>query len=168
MNNNFNKDEIVIMRRKNKRTGKTEERQYPIVGGRLRLFHEDLENRESVKERWGVKTEIQKYENDVAVVTAVVTIEGNQFTGIGMASKQRDSMIFPAILEMAETRAIARALRFAGYGVEYTGWTRACEIPGGTSRKQTACQTGTQARAPGPGKPIIETPGMGCRGQFFR
>jgi hypothetical protein len=27
-----------------------------------------------------------------------------------------------AILELAETRAIARALRFAGYGVEYTGF----------------------------------------------
>jgi hypothetical protein len=30
-------------------------------------------------------------------------------------------------LELAETRAIARALRFAGYGVEYTGFE---EMPG--------------------------------------
>ena len=36
-----------------------------------------------------------------------------------MASVQRDEKIAPAILELAETRAIARALRFAGYGVEY-------------------------------------------------
>jgi hypothetical protein len=41
------------------------------------------------------------------------------FPGIGMASVERDHAIAPAILELAETRAIARALRFAGYGVEY-------------------------------------------------
>ena len=36
-----------------------------------------------------------------------------------MASIERDSEIAPAVLELAETRAIARSLRFAGYGVEY-------------------------------------------------
>jgi len=36
-----------------------------------------------------------------------------------MASVERDHTIAPAILELAETRAIARSLRFAGYGVEY-------------------------------------------------
>ena len=36
-----------------------------------------------------------------------------------MASSERDQEIAPAILELAETRAIARSLRFAGYGVEY-------------------------------------------------
>jgi hypothetical protein len=33
--------------------------------------------------------------------------------------RERDSSIAPAVLELAETRAIARSLRFAGYGVEY-------------------------------------------------
>jgi hypothetical protein len=41
------------------------------------------------------------------------------FPGIGMASVERDHTIAPAILELAETRSIARFLRFAGYGVEY-------------------------------------------------
>ena len=36
-----------------------------------------------------------------------------------MSSTERDDKITPAILELAETRAIARSLRFAGYGVEY-------------------------------------------------
>ena len=36
-----------------------------------------------------------------------------------MASVARDNTIAPAILELAETRAIARSLRFAGFGVEY-------------------------------------------------
>jgi hypothetical protein len=31
-------------------------------------------------------------------------------------------MLANALVELAETRAIARALRFAGYGVEYTGF----------------------------------------------
>ena len=36
-----------------------------------------------------------------------------------MASLERDEKIAPAILELAESRAIARSLRFAGIGVEY-------------------------------------------------
>jgi hypothetical protein len=36
-----------------------------------------------------------------------------------MASIERDREIAPAILELAETRAIARSLRWASYGLEY-------------------------------------------------
>jgi len=53
------------------------------------------------------------------VVKALTTTEKGSFTGIGMASMERDQRIAPAILELAETRAIARSLRFAGYGVEF-------------------------------------------------
>ncbi len=35
-----------------------------------------------------------------------------------MASVQRDEKIAPAILELAETHSITRALRFAGFGME--------------------------------------------------
>jgi hypothetical protein len=118
MNSNFNKDEIVEFERYNKKLKKNVITKFPVVGGRLRLFHEDSELEEG---KSGIQCEIIRYENDVAVIQAVVNLNGCLFTGIGMASKSRDSMIFPAILEMAETRAIARALRFAGYGVEYTG-----------------------------------------------
>ena len=45
-------------------------------------------------------------------------MKGN-FPGLGMSSVDRDHSIAPAILELAETRAIARSLRFAGHGVEY-------------------------------------------------
>jgi len=56
----------------------------------------------------------------VAVVKAVCTTTKGCFCGMGMASVERDAKIAPAILELAETRAIARSLRFAGYGVEFS------------------------------------------------
>jgi hypothetical protein len=118
MNSNFNKDEIVEFERWNKKLKKNVITKFPVVGGRLRLYHEDLD---PDRTGGGIETTIHSYENDTAVVQASVNLNGSRYSGIGMASKSRDSMIFPAILEMAETRAIARALRFAGYGVEYTG-----------------------------------------------
>ena len=125
MNNNFNPGEIVRLERYNKKLKKNVVTEFPVVGGRLRLFHEDLQTF-AMKSADGstpgsIQCEVIQYKDDVAVVQATVTISGAKFTGIGMSSKARDTLIYPAILEMAETRAIARALRFAGYGVEYTG-----------------------------------------------
>jgi hypothetical protein len=111
-NNLFREDEIVIMSHVDKRTGEVVTRPYPKVGGRLRLAHEENEN-------LNISTEIIRYENDVAVVRALATTKKGYFNGLGMASLERDQQIAPAILELAETRAIARSLRFAGYGVEY-------------------------------------------------
>jgi hypothetical protein len=121
MNSNFKPEEIVKFERYNKKLKKNVETSFPIVGGRLRLFHEDLAKSDSSQVAGGIDIEIIDRDREYALVKARVCIDGNAFTGIGMASKSRDSMIFPAIMEMAETRAIARALRFAGYGVEYTG-----------------------------------------------
>ena len=120
MNSDFKENEIVRFERYDKKKKQNVIIEYPVVGGRLRLFHEDVLKGRDEKPR-GIECSLVKYEGDVAVMQATVTIDGNRFTGIGMSSKSRDSLIFPAILEMAETRAIARALRFAGYGVEYTG-----------------------------------------------
>jgi len=119
MNSNFTEKEIVKFERYNKKLGKNVIVSFPVVGGRLRLFHEDLSG--IGRGRGGISTDIVKYESDIAVVKATLNINENVFTGVGMASKSRDEKIWPAILELAETRAIARALRFAGYGVEYTG-----------------------------------------------
>jgi hypothetical protein len=106
MNNQFRNDEIV----------KVSGKDYPVVGGRLRLAHE--ENDESLT----IETTVIKYESDIAVIQAKVTTEKGTFNGLGNATTQRDTKLKNAILELAETRAIARALRFAGYGVEYTGY----------------------------------------------
>jgi len=119
MRNDFKDEEITLIERYDKKKRQNIVKKFPQVGGRLRLFHEDAA--EHKYQASGVSTEVIKYEDNVAVVKASAMVNGSVFSGIGMASKSRDSLIYPAILELAETRAIARALRFAGYGVEYTG-----------------------------------------------
>jgi len=106
MDNQFKNDEIVQVNGKN----------YPVVGGRLRLAHDENEKGLSIE------TAVIKYEDGIAVIQATVTTEKGRYNGLGNATVQRDARLKNAILELAETRAIARALRFAGYGVEYTGY----------------------------------------------
>ena len=85
---------------------------YPKIAGRLRLVHEQ-------NETLSITTDIIKYDDNIAVVRAECTTVKGIFCGLGMASLERDRKIAPAILELAETRAIARSLRFSGYGVEF-------------------------------------------------
>lgn len=108
----FRPEEIVTLRHFDKKASQWVESEFPKVGGRLRLAH--LEN-----DSLDISTEIFQYDGSLAVVKAVVTTQKGCFTGYGMASVERDAKIAPAILELAETRAIARALRFGSYGVEY-------------------------------------------------
>ena len=51
-----------------------------------------------------------------------------------MSSVEKDRSIAPAILELAETRAIARSLRFAGYGVEYCSAEEISHLENGNSK----------------------------------
>ena len=53
-------------------------------------------------------------------VAALLPARG-QFVGYGTANSQRDARLAESLIELAETRSIARALRFAGYGMEYCG-----------------------------------------------
>jgi len=129
-NNLFREDEIVIMSHVDKRTGEVVTRPYPKVGGRLRLAHEENEN-------LNISTEIIRYEENVAVVRALATTKKGYFNGLGMASLERDQQIAPAILELAETRAIARSLRFAGYGVEYCSAEEVSHLENGGLIEQT-------------------------------
>ncbi len=87
---------------------------FPVVGGRLRILHENNDN-------LSIQTEIIRLDNDFAVVKAAVESQKGKFNGTGTASVQRDAKLADSIVELAETRAIARALRFGGIGVEYTG-----------------------------------------------
>jgi len=111
-NGQFREDEIVIMSHWDKREERWVKTAYPKIGGRLRLAHEEHES-------LSIATEVVKYDDSLAVVRALATTGKGNFTGLGMASVARDNTIAPAILELAETRAIARSLRFAGFGVEY-------------------------------------------------
>lgn len=56
-----------------------------------------------------------------AVAVTAIYEGGRSFTGYGYADKERDKMLAVAMLELAQSRALARALRFGGQGMEYTG-----------------------------------------------
>jgi hypothetical protein len=105
MPNTFKNEELV----------KVQGKIYPVVGGRLRLAHDENNS-------LSIETSVVQYNEEATVVQASVRTEKGTFTGLGNASVKRDKVLSNAILELAETRAIARALRFAGYGVEYTGF----------------------------------------------
>lgn len=112
INQQFKEDEISYIKRWDKERNEYINNPFPKIGGRLRLAHES-------NETLSIETEIIRYDEKIAVVIAVSRTTKGCFKGIGMASVERDEKIAPAILELAETRAIARSLRFAGYGIEY-------------------------------------------------
>src|SRR6056297_1444450 len=135
----FREDEVAIIKHWNKQKGEYVSNVYPKVGGRLRLAHE-------ANDAINIETEIYRYDENLAVVIATVKTMSGQFTGIGMSSVERDKKIAPAILELAETRGIARALRFAGYGVEYCSAEEVSHLENGNP----APQDNKQANRPGP------------------
>ena len=110
--NQFREDEIITLEQF--RDGQLVKSIHPKIGGRLRLAHEQ-------NQQISITTEIIRYDENVAVVKSVTTTMKGSFSGIGMASLERDQTIAPAILELAETRAIARSLRWSGYGVDLCG-----------------------------------------------
>ena len=110
--NGFREEELVSRRVKVGNDWQT--RTFPVVGGRLRILHESNDN-------LSIQTEIIRLDNDFAVVKAAVQNQNGKFSGTGTASVQRDARLADSLVELAETRAIARALRFGGIGVEYTG-----------------------------------------------
>lgn len=104
-NNGFRPDELV----------KIQGRDFVMIGGRLRVLH-------SAGTKVSITTEVIDYALDeYAVVRARVVTEGGEFSGTGVASAGRDPKLQDALLELAETRSVARALRFAGIGVECCG-----------------------------------------------
>ncbi len=118
--NAFREDELVT--RKMKVNGEWQSRTFPVVGGRLRILHEN-------NDHLGIQTEIIRLDTDFVVVKASVESQRGKFNGTGTASGQRDAKLADSLVELAETRAIARALRFSGIGVEYTGFEEVTHVP---------------------------------------
>lgn len=106
--NQFREDELIT------RTMNGETRIFPVVGGRLRIAHEE-------NGHLTIESEVVRFDAESAVVKSTATTEKGGFCGFGTASAHRDHRLADALLELAQTRSIARALRFAGYGVEYAG-----------------------------------------------
>ena len=102
MNIEFKSEELITKKGK----------QYPIVGGRLRIVDED-------NSKLSITTELQRFDpNETAIVQAQIQSEQGDFSAYGTACYSKGERLADSLLELAETRAIARALRFAGYGVE--------------------------------------------------
>ena len=110
--NDFRENEIVRFCRWDTQENKWTTTVFPKISGRLRLAHKE-------NEQLSICTEILRNDENLAIVSAKTVTRKGSFNGIGMASAERDKDIAPAILELAETGAIARSLRFAGYGIEY-------------------------------------------------
>lgn len=109
-NGAFREDELIT--RKQKVNGEWVETVFPRVAGRLRLAHEQ-------NDRLGILTEVVRFDDTCAVVKATVNTMKGSFCGLGTATAQRDQRLADSLLELAETRSIARGLRFSGYGMEY-------------------------------------------------
>jgi hypothetical protein len=110
--NGFREDELAS--RRVKVNGEWQTRIFPVVGGRLRLAHEENQS-------LNLQTEMVSWDGQFAIFKCSAVTNKGQFVGYGTANSQRDAKLAESLIELAETRAIARALRFAGYGMEYTG-----------------------------------------------
>ncbi len=109
-NGQFREDELVT--RRMKVNGEWQTRTFPIIGGRLRLAHEG-------NEKLSIQTEIVRMDSEMVGAKTTVETDKGRYGGTGTASAQRDARLADSLVELAETRAIARALRFGGFGVEY-------------------------------------------------
>ncbi|MGO9569691.1 MAG: hypothetical protein ACLP5H_19340 [Desulfomonilaceae bacterium] len=135
--NAFREDELVT--RKMKVNGEWQSRTFPVVGGRLRILHEN-------NDHLGIQTEIIRLDNDFVVVKAAVESQRGKFNGTGTASGQRDAKLADSLVELAETRAIARALRFSGIGVEFTSFEEVAHV--GSAAEPEKEQTGSKVPLP--------------------
>jgi hypothetical protein len=109
--NGFRDDELIS--RKVKVGNEWQTKTFPIIGGRLRLAHEE-------NQTLGLQTEMVSWDGQYAVFKCSAVTTKGQFVGYGTANAQRDARLAESLIELAETRSIARALRFAGYGLEFT------------------------------------------------
>jgi hypothetical protein len=106
------------------------------VAGRLRLAHEENQN-------LSLQTELVNWDGQYAVFKCCAVTGKGQYIGYGTANSQRDAKLAESLVELAETRSIARALRFAGYGLEYTGAEEIAHLPGNETE-----QSGNKECAP--------------------
>ena len=148
------RDEELVTRR-TKVDGEWQIRTFPVVGGRLRLAHEG-------NKQLSIEAEIIKLEPDVAVVKASVETEKGRYSGTATASAQRDARLSDSLVELAETRAIARALRFGGFGVEYCGLVEATHFVDEVSPEQTPSKSPEPVFPEGNGQGDTEAKPRNC------
>jgi hypothetical protein len=152
-NGQFRDDELVS--RKVKVGQEWQTRVFPVVGGRLRILHES-------NDHLSIQTEILRLELELVVIRAMVESQKGRFNGTGTASGQRDARLADSLVELAETRAIARALRFGGIGVEYTGAEEVAHVAPAEPEREEASQGQNGGNgSKGQGCPIEKPPSNG-------
>jgi len=152
-NGQFREDELVT--RKMKVNGEWQSKTFPVIGGRLRVAHEN-------NGHLSIQTEIVRFESDAVITKATVETEKGRYSGTGTASAQRDARLSDSLVELAETRAIARALRFGGFGVEYCGAEEVNHVPDEVGSKQTDDEKGGTVFGNGNGKSKAESKPQSC------
>jgi hypothetical protein len=149
--NGFREDELFT------ETVSGQTRVFPVVGGRLRLAHEENQN-------LNLQTEMVSWDGQYAIFKCSAVTSKGQYVGYGTANSQRDAKLAESLIELAETRSIARALRFAGYGVEFTSAEEVSHVVGTEPDRE---QSGSKHPAPvfpegnGNGKPEAKPSGNG-------
>ncbi|MGO9572148.1 MAG: hypothetical protein ACLP5H_31900 [Desulfomonilaceae bacterium] len=121
--------ESELIHRKVKVDNEWQTRTFPVVGGRLRLAHEQNDS-------LSLQTEMVNWDGEYAVFKCCAVTGKGQYIGYGTANSQRDAKLADSLVELAETRSIARALRFAGYGLEFCGAEEIAHIPEGDPEPQ--------------------------------
>src|SRR5271157_5212089 len=116
--------ESELIHRKVKVGDEWQTRVFPVVGGRLRLAHEQNDS-------LSLQTEMVNWDGEYAVFKCCAVTSKGKYVGYGTANSQRDSRLAESLIEVAETRSIARALRFAGYGLEFCGAEEIAHLPEG-------------------------------------
>jgi hypothetical protein len=125
--NGFREDELISR----KMNGQT--RVFPVVGGRLRLAHEENQN-------LNLQTEMVSWDGQYAIFKCSAVTNKGQFIGYGTANSQRDARLAESLIELAETRSVARALRFAGFGLEFTSAEEVSHVAAAELEKEQSTQ----------------------------
>ncbi len=107
-----------------------------MVGGWVRHAHEG-------NEKLSIQTDIVSMEPGIIVVKVTVETEKGRYGGTGTSSAQRDTRLADSLVELAETRAIARASRFGVLGVEYCAAEKVNHVVDDSDRVQSS---GKEAR----------------------
>lgn len=95
-------------------TARIQNKVYPLVGARLRLLRENFPDA-------SIATEILPSDSDMVLIRATVTCGARSATALGTSSALGDKALADSLFELAETRAIARSLRFFGLALDSTG-----------------------------------------------
>ncbi len=150
--NGFRDEELVTRRMKVGNEWQT--RVFPVVGGRLRLAHEE-------NEKLNLQTDLVSWDGQYAVFKCRAVTAKGEYVGYGTANNQRDARLAESLIELAETRSIARALRFAGYGMEFTSAEEVSHVAAAEPEREQTTNKAVEPVFPednGNGKPPTKSP----------